>query len=678
MISFVLLKHMSARRRLQNATTITRTFAALEYVLKIVIATKSQAIEHPLAFIQSHYRENFPFTSLISAHSAFKSISLTETSMPVFIGDINNLSYHGSNFITPPQIRSFVKGLITHCEESLRSLLQVDQLIQVPSLNDDFRDLSTGTSLYKKNRHIYLEGERCTMQSRVLACANTLIHYHHLDSDGRLCLEAVKTFYHVTMQKFARDLAVCLHLTGGCPARKTELATLRVSNSHQAGRGIFWVGTQFVYVLSYKKTSQQRKDWDPVYRFLPAKMNNLLFTYLCICLPALDYMMARAGCDEQPSSLLVQTKNPARPTEISQRFESHWKNHFNFNMSFGDWRQLIQLYMREIMTEVTARNQMAGFIDNQAGRSVLTGVMRYGVSTTVLQGIKIIVLIIINVLYPDFFLYPIGTTPTDMESNRLISNWWHEFLFVESSGERSIPLVPAPSASYSNTHCIPQPQLEPPPISYANQNVDTAICLVHLKRLFGDQAQFKSAKQIEMVARAAAATDDLVIQMPTGHGKSLSYLLPAIMQPGETSLVFCPLVSLLGDTLRKCEALGVSVSRWEVERQRTECTTVVLVHYQLPSIHVKDLQFWISRNVSNGKIRRIIFDEAHVLTSWDSFMNMSHLPYLRGTQRVQLIFQSATLPDQVVQSILARFFLRKENVRFITEFEPRQNLQFEM
>ena len=63
-------------------------------------------------------------------------------------------------------------------------------------------------------------------------------------------------------------------------------------------------------------------------------------------------------------------------------------------------------------------------------------------------------------------------------------------------------------------------------------------------------------------------TEQVVVIMATGEGKSLLFMLPCIIpDAGETILVL-PLVSLRGDLLRRVGELGTDYLVWSPSKQR--------------------------------------------------------------------------------------------------------------
>ena len=129
-----------------------------------------------------------------------------------------------------------------------------------------------------------------------------------------------------------------------------------------------------------------------------------------------------------------------------------------------------------------------------------------------------------------------------MERNLQVSAWWHQFLFQdgELTGAQQINKTDRRLASAAFEEAR-----GPVNTDANNSPVDQTILLEKLQLLFGEGSRFRSPRQLEMVFRSVVAKDDMVVMMPTGHGKSLTYILPALVDPDATSVVFCPLVSLL-------------------------------------------------------------------------------------------------------------------------------------
>ena len=78
-----------------------------------------------------------------------------------------------------------------------------------------------------------------------------------------------------------------------------------------------------------------------------------------------------------------------------------------------------------------------------------------------------------------------------------------------------------------------------------------------LKRMYGASAQFKTEEQKQAVVKTAMGTTQLFVILPTGQGKSLTFMLPALQPYAQTTIVITPLVALADDMLRRCKETGI-------------------------------------------------------------------------------------------------------------------------
>ena len=88
---------------------------------------------------------------------------------------------------------------------------------------------------------------------------------------------------------FLERLLLLIHMTGGQPARGTELLTLRWRNSSQSDiRSIFVDNGMLSFVTSYHKNYSTSSTTRIIHRFLPPEIGELLLYYLWLIAPFLD------------------------------------------------------------------------------------------------------------------------------------------------------------------------------------------------------------------------------------------------------------------------------------------------------------------------------------------------------------------------------------------------------
>mgnify|MGYP001546461296 CR=1 FL=1 len=75
-------------------------------------------------------------------------------------------------------------------------------------------------------------------------------------------------------------------------------------------------------------------------------------------------------------------------------------------------------------------------------------------------------------------------------------------------------------------------------------------------------ARFKSIEQAKAIARVVRGTHDQLVILPTGGGKSLTFMLPAFIERKYMTVVVVPLVSLAKDLHRRCEEAGLRTAEW--------------------------------------------------------------------------------------------------------------------
>ena len=75
--------------------------------------------------------------------------------------------------------------------------------------------------------------------------------------------------------------------------------------------------------------------------------------------------------------------------------------------------------------------------------------------------------------------------------------------------------------------------------------------------MYGANAKFKTEEQWSAVLSTAMRINQLFVILPTGQGKSLTFMLPAMQSHTQTTIVITPLVALAEDMLRRCKATGI-------------------------------------------------------------------------------------------------------------------------
>ena len=149
-----------------------------------------------------------------------------------------------------------------------------------------------------------------------------------------------------------------------------------------------------------------------------------------------------------------------------------------------------------------------------------------------------------------------------------------------------------------------------------------------------------------------AGIQDLLIIMPTGHGKSLCFLIPAKLYPQRTIIVVVPLTILMQGHLESAHAHGVTSTTWNTQTDSHATSQLVFVS----SEHATCSQFikFAQTLFTNGKLHLLVFDEIHLLFS-DFRQKMGDMGAIRRIG-VKIVMLTATLPPSMEKDLRAKLY----------------------
>ncbi|MCO5171129.1 MAG: ATP-dependent DNA helicase [Planctomycetes bacterium] len=199
----------------------------------------------------------------------------------------------------------------------------------------------------------------------------------------------------------------------------------------------------------------------------------------------------------------------------------------------------------------------------------------------------------------------------------------------------------------------------------------------HLERLFGFTA-FRPGQR-EAIEAVLAGRDALAV-MPTGGGKSMTYLLPAFLLPGVT-IVVSPLLSLIQDQVQKLAARGLPATclssqvGWEEQQRRLDA----LRAGRLKLLFVAPERFRnarFARALEGARVSLVAVDEAHCVSQWGHDFRPDYrrlAEAIRACGRPPVLAVTATATRQVRDDIARQLELGPELVTLVRGFE-RPNL----
>ncbi|KAF4340723.1 recq family helicase [Fusarium beomiforme] len=139
-----------------------------------------------------------------------------------------------------------------------------------------------------------------------------------------------------------------------------------------------------------------------------------------------------------------------------------------------------------------------------------------------------------------------------------------------------------------------------------------------LQRLLGPKATWRSDKQAEsMRSIMALKADQTAINvLPTGAGKSILFMLPAVMQDTGTSIVVVPFVALMDDLAARATDMGVDCIRYRSSMNSgregmPRAARLIVVSADMVSS--AEFSGYVDGLSCTGLLQRIFVDECHTV-----------------------------------------------------------------
>lgn len=187
--------------------------------------------------------------------------------------------------------------------------------------------------------------------------------------------------------------------------------------------------------------------------------------------------------------------------------------------------------------------------------------------------------------------------------------------------------------------------------------------------------------QEEIIESIGKGHDTLGL-MPTGGGKSITFQVPALAQPG-LCLVITPLIALMKDQVRNLRDRGIKALAVYLGMTREEIVVAlencIFGDYKFLYISPERLDTDIFRaKLRNMKINMITVDESHCISQWGydfrpAYLKISEIRELLPT--VPVLALTATATPEVVKDIQTKLGFREDSRIFRMSFE-RKNLAY--
>lgn len=202
---------------------------------------------------------------------------------------------------------------------------------------------------------------------------------------------------------------------------------------------------------------------------------------------------------------------------------------------------------------------------------------------------------------------------------------------------------------------------------YALGELSLEDAMTALLKLFWDKDwTFDGLKAEQKTAiRAAMSGEPALVLLPTGFGKSLTFQAPALLHGGLT-VVVSPLIALMKDQVGDLQAEGAPVAAVYAGMASAEQRSILeqaeqgeinLLYLSPERINRSDqLAQTLERLGKAGQIKRLVFDEAHCLSTWGhdfrpDYMRVKEQFSKLGLGAVPVAALTATATDKVQRDL---------------------------
>jgi len=479
-------------------------------------------------------------------------------------------------------------------------------------------------------------------------------------------------------QEVQRLLFTLLQLCCGGPARSTELQSVRILNSAHGSRGIF-ISDGFVFLVpTHSKTRSITNSSRIIARYPDAVTSGLLLTYVLVVRPVevgVVRMLRERTC---PIGSTPVTHNSVaeHQTFLFARDGMHIEDGSTiFERVMGDYglRIGIRVYRQFQVGAVKCFLRGSGRIISedyghiQAGHSETMASERYAACAG----------------------YARSLTGSTLESFRMASKEWHDSLKLMhgpparfgqhardeleieggvgeleniGSGENNAQ-VGGFTAELSKRVCVIERKLDKilelvsrngidlnaPPLVSSISDVDLRGALRSMTG--SDKSEFHSDEQLRAVRLSVSRRGDGIIILPTGGGKSMTFLLPSYLEKSGLTIVVAPLVALQQDLLRRCGEVGIQAALWADREQAGLRVLIISPEHISEGSMYKEFS---TQKAKTGVLRRIVVDEGHLVLCWASFrrsmLSLQNNLRPEGVD-VPLLILTATAPTSLVREI---------------------------
>ncbi|THW91892.1 hypothetical protein D6D18_06444 [Aureobasidium pullulans] len=511
--------------------------------------------------------------------------------------------------------------------------------LSLQSLSDSPNSFEAGFSFVRLPRNgefLKADGSRWLLD-RVIAAPHLQRQFFADRTSDTFKAPAVNRYIH-HVDRFRTNLAVLCHITSGQPARATEILSIRHRNSYEGGhRGVYIDGGLVSLTTSYYKgsTIAAKADVNIIQRYLPETVGLLVVRYLWLVLPWIELLETQCYSRTTVSDHLWPEQLPGHAFN-GDTFRTRFKQTTESRRYLTAAEQFVDA-VDASDEHGDAAEKTTNPLDAQASHSSYVAQLVYGRDGQAIG----------------------GSLLTSRDKFRTVSRAWHALLECDLTLE-----VGKKGSNKANDD------------DHINDDDDSndpyeALAEKHVARRW---ALLRRSSPLEVLRAVYDGDSPILAIMPTGSGKSLSFILPASYEFSGTTIVIVPLLALQQDMLRRTTALSIPARVWG---QGSDDVDAKLVFITPESATTAAFLTYFHRLRTTGQIDRVVFDECHIFSDDDINFRPAIKELVALFQfGVRLVFLTATLPVSQELPFWRLLGLQRVPVRTIRADTTRHNLEY--
>jgi len=519
-------------------------------------------------------------------------------------------------------------------------------------------------------------------------------------------------------KRFLELLLALFHMAPGPPARGEEIAPIRFRNGFLQERNIYVIDGRVAYVTRYHKSQALFGEAKVIPRFLPWRVGQLLAIYLAYVQPFSETLDQKTNGLPRSDHLWHDkngswscehlTKILTQETAIRMGIRLTTQDYRNVAIDMG--REYIGAeFMRDLPKTDEMPHEDSDVVVSAVDLAAAHGkeiAERYGVRSDIIRNLSDESIRIFGAIGLQWHLLlgldskkpstsvkhhrelSYSTPPQSLAPKRSRSQLRTErqlvFMPPVISPSQSGLLTPASSglSGYESPSSLdsmifpsqPQPSeirttgvlpVTSIPI-YSSEEIQEGL----KKVLSQEEPKFRSDEQKEAVFAALDQQSPLIVVLPTGGGKTLTFTLPATLRDPGVTIVVAPFNALEKDYMRRLRLSQIEHVVWHHGEARYAPVVVV----SADKAATTDFITYASMLRKRKLLRRVVVDECHLtFTASDYRPKLKQLGHLQ-VLRCPLILLTATLPPVRLDEL--REVMHISNFRLIRMSTARPNIRY--